>query len=108
MTTQPLSRLLFALTLIAACSKAEAEKSGLPPARPGGAAPTIPGPPPKPGAVAVAGPGAPVPVAQGANSYVATALPKHSAVVVHCERGHRRKVLPPIEPDGCVCEWWQG
>ncbi len=79
MTTQPLSRLLFALTLLAACSKAEAEKSGLPPARPGGAAPTIPGPPPKPGAVAVAGPGAPVPVAQGANSYVATALPKHSA-----------------------------
>jgi RND family efflux transporter MFP subunit len=79
MTTQPLSRLLFALTLLAACSKAEAEKSGLPPARPGGAAPTIPGPPPKPGAVAVASPGAPVPVAQGANSYVATALPKHSA-----------------------------
>ena len=79
MTTTSLSRLLFALTLLAACSKAEAEKSGLPPARPGGAAPTIPGPPPKPGAVATASPGAPVPVAQGANSYVATALPKHSA-----------------------------
>ena len=78
MTTLPLSRLLFAVTLLAACSKAEAEKSNLPPARHGGAAPTIPGPPPKPGAVA-AGPGAPVQVAQGANSYVATALPKHSA-----------------------------
>jgi RND family efflux transporter MFP subunit len=78
MTTLPLSRLLFAVTLLAACSKAEAEKSNLPPARHGGAAPTIPGPPPKPGAVA-AGPGAPVQVAKGANSYVATALPKHSA-----------------------------
>jgi membrane fusion protein (multidrug efflux system) len=76
MTKLPLSRLLFAVTLLAACSKAEAEKSGLPPA--GSAAATIPGPPPKPTAAAQT-PGAPVQVAQGANSYVATALPKHSA-----------------------------
>jgi rhodanese-related sulfurtransferase len=24
------------------------------------------------------------------------ALPKHTAIVVHCERGHKRKTLPPI------------
>jgi len=34
-------------------------------------------------------------------------LPKHTAVVVHCERGHRRSLLPPIEPDGNVCDWFQ-
>lgn len=34
-------------------------------------------------------------------------LPKHTAVVVHCERGHRRKLLPPIEPNGQVCAWFQ-
>jgi type IV secretory pathway TraG/TraD family ATPase VirD4 len=33
-------------------------------------------------------------------------LPKHAAVVIHCERGHRRRVLPPIEPDGQVCAWF--
>jgi hypothetical protein len=35
-------------------------------------------------------------------------MPKHTAVVVHCERGHRRKLLPPIEPDGRVCTWFRG
>lgn len=80
MTTLPLSRLLLAVTLIAACSKAEAEGSGLPPARPGGAAPTIPGPPPKPAAAATNnGPGLAAKVGQAANRFVATALPKHSA-----------------------------
>jgi type IV secretory pathway TraG/TraD family ATPase VirD4 len=32
--------------------------------------------------------------------------PKHTAVVVHCECGYRRRVLPPIEPDGRVCAWF--
>jgi type IV secretory pathway TraG/TraD family ATPase VirD4 len=32
--------------------------------------------------------------------------PKHTAVVVHCERGCRRKSLPPIEPDGEVSSWF--
>jgi type IV secretory pathway TraG/TraD family ATPase VirD4 len=32
--------------------------------------------------------------------------PKHTAVVVHCERGYRRKRLPPLEPDGRICEWF--
>jgi hypothetical protein len=35
-------------------------------------------------------------------------LPKHMAVVIHCERGHRRKVLPPLDPDGRVCTWFRG
>ncbi len=77
MTTLPLSRLLLAFTLLAACDGGEEKKSGLPPA---GAAPSIPGPPPKPGTVASPGtPGAPAQVASSANRFVATALPKHSA-----------------------------
>jgi type IV secretory pathway TraG/TraD family ATPase VirD4 len=31
---------------------------------------------------------------------------KHTAVVVHCERGYRHKLLPPIEPDGTLCDWF--
>jgi hypothetical protein len=34
-------------------------------------------------------------------------LPKHACVVVHCERGHRRKLLPPLEPDGTVSPWFR-
>ncbi len=34
-------------------------------------------------------------------------LGKHNAVVVHCEQGHRRKLLPPIESDGEVCAWFR-
>ncbi len=34
-------------------------------------------------------------------------LPKHTAVLVHCERGHRRKVLSPVEPDGRVPAWFR-
>jgi type IV secretory pathway TraG/TraD family ATPase VirD4 len=32
--------------------------------------------------------------------------PKHTAVVVHCERGYRTKVLPPLEPNGETCSWF--
>lgn len=39
-------------------------------------------------------------------SHVLRNLPKHTAVVVHCERGHQRKLLPPIEPDGQVSAWF--
>ena len=35
-------------------------------------------------------------------------LPKHMAVVVHCERGFRQKMLSPVEPNGQVCSWFQG
>ena len=34
------------------------------------------------------------------------ALPKHTAVVIHCERGHRRQPLPPLEPDGQISKWF--
>ena len=34
-------------------------------------------------------------------------LTKHTAVVVHCERGHRRKLLPPSEPNGAVPSWFR-
>lgn len=34
-------------------------------------------------------------------------LPKHSAVLIHCERGFRKAVLPPIEPDGRVSPWFK-
>jgi hypothetical protein len=34
-------------------------------------------------------------------------LPKHTAVVVHCERGYRRRLLPPIEWNGTVCGWFR-
>jgi len=34
-------------------------------------------------------------------------LAKYTAVVVHCDRGHHRKVLPPIQPNGRVCEWFR-
>lgn len=39
--------------------------------------------------------------------HILRSLRKHTAVVVHCERGHRRKVLSPIEPDGRVFTWFR-
>jgi type IV secretory pathway TraG/TraD family ATPase VirD4 len=38
--------------------------------------------------------------------HILRSLPKHTAVVIHCERGHRRKLLPPIEPNGKICSWF--
>ena len=37
--------------------------------------------------------------------HILRALPKHTCVLVHAERGFRQRVLPPIEPDGRVCSW---
>ena len=34
-------------------------------------------------------------------------LPKHWCVLVHAERGHRQKLLPPLEPNGNVSPWFQ-
>jgi hypothetical protein len=34
-------------------------------------------------------------------------FPKHTALVVHCELGYRRKLLPPIDPNGSVCSWYR-
>lgn len=39
--------------------------------------------------------------------YLLRNLSKPTAVVVHCERGHRRKLLPPIGPDGQICAWFR-
>jgi type IV secretory pathway TraG/TraD family ATPase VirD4 len=33
-------------------------------------------------------------------------LQKHNCVLVHSERGHRRKLLPPIDPNGKVSAWF--
>jgi hypothetical protein len=32
-------------------------------------------------------------------------LAKYKGVIVHCERGHRMKTLPPLAPDGRVGSW---
>ncbi|MEO8352556.1 MAG: type IV secretion system DNA-binding domain-containing protein, partial [Chthoniobacteraceae bacterium] len=39
--------------------------------------------------------------------YDLRSLPKHTCVLVHCERGYKRRLLPPIEPDGKICSWFQ-
>ena len=39
--------------------------------------------------------------------YVLRSLPKHTCVLAHAERGFKRALLPPIEPDGKVCSWFR-
>jgi type IV secretory pathway TraG/TraD family ATPase VirD4 len=39
--------------------------------------------------------------------HILRTLPKHTAIIIHCEKGHRQKRLPPIEPDGTVCKWFR-
>jgi hypothetical protein len=34
-------------------------------------------------------------------------LPKHTAVLVHCEKGFKRTILPPLEPNGQVSPWFR-
>jgi hypothetical protein len=34
-------------------------------------------------------------------------LPKHTCVLVHCEKGFRRVLLPPIEPNGKISPWFR-
>jgi len=33
-------------------------------------------------------------------------FPKHVCILAHCEKGHKRVTLPPIESDGKVCSWF--
>ena len=33
-------------------------------------------------------------------------LRDHECVLVHCEKGHRRLTLPPLEPNGAVTKWF--
>ena len=39
--------------------------------------------------------------------HVLRSLPKHTAVIVHCEGGHRRKLLPPLNPNGRIPSWFR-
>lgn len=39
--------------------------------------------------------------------HILRALPKHTAVLVHCERGFKRTLLPPLEPNGQVSSWFR-
>jgi hypothetical protein len=39
--------------------------------------------------------------------HILRGLRKHSAVLAHCEKGFRKTVLPPIEPDGSVSAWFR-
>jgi hypothetical protein len=38
--------------------------------------------------------------------HILRGLRKHTAVVVHCELGYRRKLLLPIESNGTVSAWF--
>jgi hypothetical protein len=35
-------------------------------------------------------------------------MKKHQCVLVHCERGFKRTILAPLEPDGEVSSWYKG
>ena len=39
--------------------------------------------------------------------YTLRALPKHTCILVHCENGFKRTLLPPLEPDGKVSPWFR-
>lgn len=39
--------------------------------------------------------------------YVMRHLRKHQCVLVHCEKGFKRTILPPLEPDGSVSSWFK-
>jgi hypothetical protein len=41
-------------------------------------------------------------------SYELRGLQKHVCVLVHCERGFKRTLLPPLDPDGKVSAWFNG
>jgi type IV secretory pathway TraG/TraD family ATPase VirD4 len=38
--------------------------------------------------------------------YQIRTLRDHECVLVHCEKGHRRMTLPPLEPNGAVAKWF--
>ncbi len=39
--------------------------------------------------------------------YVLRHLKKHQCVLVHCENGFKKTVLPPLEPDGKIPPWYR-
>lgn len=40
-------------------------------------------------------------------SHVLRSLPKHTAVLIHCEKGFKKTILPPVEPNGQVSPWFR-
>jgi hypothetical protein len=34
-------------------------------------------------------------------------MKKHQCVLVHCEKGFKKAVLPPLEPDGKIASWYK-
>lgn len=38
--------------------------------------------------------------------YILRHLKKHQCVLVHCERGFQKTILPPLEPDGTISKWF--
>src|SRR5207244_11430807 len=42
-----------------------------------------------------------------AKPHILRNLRKHRCVLVHCERGHRKKLLPPLQPNGNVSPWFR-
>jgi type IV secretory pathway TraG/TraD family ATPase VirD4 len=40
--------------------------------------------------------------------YILRNLPKYTCILVHCEKGFRKALLQPIDPDGKVCSWFPG
>ncbi len=34
-------------------------------------------------------------------------LPQYNAIVIHCEQGHRRKLLAPLDSHGEICSWFR-
>ena len=34
-------------------------------------------------------------------------LPKHTCILVHSERSHTRRLMPPLEPNGTVSSWFR-
>jgi type IV secretory pathway TraG/TraD family ATPase VirD4 len=40
--------------------------------------------------------------------YELRCLKKHQCVLVHCERGFKRTILAPLEPDGKISSWYRG
>jgi hypothetical protein len=38
--------------------------------------------------------------------YVLRHLRKHQCVLVHCEKGFKRTLLPPLEPNGKISPWF--
>jgi type IV secretory pathway TraG/TraD family ATPase VirD4 len=39
--------------------------------------------------------------------YMLRKLPNHVCIINHCQKGFKKRKLPPRNPDGTVCEWYK-